>query len=159
MELKSVELSSGALRGIGVVIIPREWAPITDESGFAYAETNGGLGLDAPLSSGSLDCAPRPKTLRRMERHLKTPELLVALAGDSIVCLAPPQEPSGGNLKAITAVRVKAGDAFVLDTGAWHWIPFPVGTRAAKFLVVFKARTGQDDLHFCDFMEPKTVSL
>jgi ureidoglycolate hydrolase len=158
MELKAVELSPQALRGIGVIIIPREWPAINDDSGFHYAETNGALGLESTLSSGSLDCAPRPKTLKKMERHLKTREMLVALKGESIVCLAPPQEPSGGSLQGITAVRVKAGDVFILETGAWHWIPFPVGTQAARFLVVFKARTGQDDLYFCDLAESRTVN-
>jgi hypothetical protein len=54
-------------------------------------------------------------------------------------------------------VRVRPGEGFILDPGAWHWIPFPVGRRRSRWLVVFKARTGQDDLQVMDLSEAITV--
>jgi ureidoglycolate hydrolase len=158
MDVKAVELSDEALRGIGRVLTPRERQAVDAGAEFHYAQTNGSLGLEAPLSSGSLECAPRPQRLSRMERHLKTPELLVALDGDATVCVAPPQEAAEGTLQGITAVKMRAGEVMILERGAWHWIPYPHGRRTVRFLVVFRASTGQDDLHFCDLVEPRTVT-
>ena len=158
MKVKAVELSDSALQGIGFVVTPRQRQVVAEGTDFLYADTQKDLGLEGPLSSGSLECAPRPMTVNRMERHLKTREMLVALDGDAVVCCAPPQEPSGNALRGVTALMVRSGEALVLETGAWHWIPFPRGRRTARFLVVFRSATGANDLHFCDFDEPCTVT-
>jgi mannose-6-phosphate isomerase-like protein (cupin superfamily) len=157
MDLIAGELSDEALRGIGRVLTPRNRPQVPAGEEFRYDQTLRDIGLAGPLSSGSLECAPRPKTLVKMERHLKTAEVLVALDGDAVVCLAPPQEPAGGRLQGLTAVRVRAGESFVMETGAWHWIPYPAGSRTVRFLVVFRNATGDDDLHFVDLAEPRAV--
>jgi hypothetical protein len=96
-------------------------------------------------------------TVVKMERHLKTAEMLVALDGDAIVCMAPPQEPVGGSLTGVVAVKMRLGEALVMETGTWHWIPFPTGKKTVRYLVVFRNQTGADDLHFFDFKEAVTV--
>ncbi len=157
MDVKAVDLSEQALKGIGLVLIQRGRQAVKPGDDFSYVQTNNALGLEAPVSSGSLECLPRPMRVSRMEKHLKTPEVLVALDGDATVCLAPPQEAAGGTLRGITAVKMRAGDVMILERGAWHWIPFPKGKRPVRYLVVFRALTGQDDLHFCDLAEPCTI--
>jgi quercetin dioxygenase-like cupin family protein len=92
-----------------------------------------------------------------MERHLRTREALVSLEGEAIVCLAPPQESTDGGLSGITAVKVRRGQAFIMEPGAWHWIPFPVGRRPARFLVIFRSGTGKDDLYYHDLPRPVLV--
>ena len=157
MDLKAVDLSEQALQGIGLVLTPRRRQAVSADAEFDYAQTNESLELEAPLSSGSLECSPRPMRLSRMERHLKTRELLVALDGDATICIAPPQEAAGGALHGLTAVTMRAGDAIILERGAWHWIPYPSGGRPVRFLVVFRAATGQDDLHYCDLAEKRAL--
>jgi ureidoglycolate hydrolase len=97
--------------------------------------------------------------LSRMERHLRTKEALIALGGDAVLCVAPPQESANGKLSGITAVRIHAGQALILETGAWHWIPFPVGDETARFLVIFRSGTGRDDLYYHDFSQSISVRL
>jgi ureidoglycolate hydrolase len=157
MNMKAVELSDAALKGIGFVVTPRERPTVPPGTDFQYAETKHDLGLVAPLSTGSLECAPRPMTVVKMERHLKTREMLIALDGDAVVCVAPPQEPVGNSLTGVVAVKMRRGEAFVMETAAWHWIPFPTGKKTVRYLVVFRNQTGADDLHFCDFKEAVTV--
>jgi hypothetical protein len=91
--------------------------------------------------------------LARLERHLRTREALIALEGEAVFCVAPPQEGSNGGLAGITAVRFCAGQALILETGAWQWIPFPVGEKAARFLVVLRSGTGRDGLYYHDFAQ------
>ena len=158
MNLKAVELSDAAVKGIGVVVTPRQRPAVPSGTEFLYGETQHDLGLVAPLSTGSLECASRPMTVAKMERHMKTREMLVALDGDAIVCMAPPQEPVGSALAGVVAVKMRLGEALIMETGAWHWIPFPTGKKTVRYLVVFRNHTGADDLHFCDFKEAITVT-
>jgi hypothetical protein len=157
MDIKAVALSESALQGIGRMASPERWSSIPAGTDFLYADTMSDLGLAGTLSSGSLISAPRPMALSRMERHFNTREMVAALEGDAIMCLAPPQEPSGRDLRGIRAVRIRAGDVIVLEMGAWHWIPFPLGSSPAKFLIVFKSGTGTDDLYFCDLEDTREV--
>lgn len=156
MRIRTVELSEAALEGIGRPLTGA--APIGAAIGaggeFSYGVLAGDLGLGASPSAGCLDCAVRERRVAKLERHLKTPELLVAMEGDSVLCVAPPQEPSGGTLAGLAAVRVRKGQSLILETGAWHWIPFPEGNAPSRFLVVFRSKTGEDDLGFCELAEP-----
>ena len=161
MKLKAVELTSASLTGIGKALSPAlaVGSRIVPGEGFSYDVIDGDLGLGASPSAGCLDCGVRSGRLEKMERHLKTPELLVAMEGDSVLCVAPPQEPKKGRLEGVRAIRVRKGQALVLDMGSWHWIPFPEGGRPSRFLVVFRSLTGADDLGFCDFAEPMEIEL
>jgi ureidoglycolate hydrolase len=75
-----------------------------------------------------------------------------------VVCLAAPQESAAGGLRDVRAVKVRTGQGFVMDTGAWHAIPFPAGSTPARFLVIFRSGTGRDDLQFCDFAVSPVVT-
>ncbi|HUX49517.1 MAG TPA: ureidoglycolate lyase [Spirochaetia bacterium] len=154
MKLRTMVLSEQALSGAGRLLTPSGVPAIGPTDDFAYADTALDLGLGSPCSSGALLCSPRPKILARMERHLRTRELLVSLEGDAIVCIAPPQEPVDQKLKDVRAIRVKSGQAFIMDVGTWHWIPFPEGTTPVRYLVIFRSRTGVEDLYFHDFAAP-----
>ena len=150
MELTVVAASTGALKGIGHMLTPERWDVPEKGSEYTYADIDLDLGLVPPCSAGALESVPRPMILTRMERHLRTREALVALEGDAVVCVAPPQESMNSGLTGITAVRIHAGQALILETGAWHWIPFPVSDRTARFLVIFHSGTGRDDLYYQD---------
>jgi len=157
MVLKAVEASDEALRGIGHLLTTREKIRIPSGEEFTYTQISREIGIVGPCSSGSLEGGPRPRHVRRMERHTKSAEVLTALDGDAVICMAPPQEPSAGRLMGLTAVKVRRGESLVMETGAWHWIPFPMGRRTVRFQVIFRSSTGDDDLHFVDLPEAVEV--
>ena len=150
MEIRTLDISEQALKGIGQMLTPAKWLAPEPGAQHSYIDTVADLQLGAPCSAGVVQCRPRPKTLLRLERHLHSREALVALEGEAIVCLAPPQQRSAAGLEGIVAVRVKSGQAFILETGAWHGIPFPVGKKPARFLVIFRSGTGRNDLELRD---------
>jgi hypothetical protein len=159
MDIKAVGLSEEALKGIGCLLTPSSWpTPRADEE-HAYVDTMLDLKLDAPCSAGVVQARPRPRTLKRLERHLHTREILAVVAGEAILCVAPPQQvPAGeGGLKGMVAVRVKSGDAFILEVGAWHASAFPVGRKPTRLLVIFRSGTGRTDLEFHDL--PRGLSV
>jgi ureidoglycolate hydrolase len=150
MEIRTVDLSEAALKGLGILLTPpRRVAPEANAE-HSYFDTVDDLQLGAPCSAGVVEGRPRPKNLRRMERHQHTREALVALEGEAILCLAPPQEPGATGLQGVVALRVKTGQAIILEVGTWHGSPFPVGRKPARLLVIFRSGTGRSDLEFHD---------
>jgi len=159
MELRVVDLSMESLKGIGHLLTPEQWKAPDKGMEYTYTDIEVDLGLSPPCSAGVLESVPRPMVLGRMERHLRTREALIALDGEAVLCVAPPQESANGELSGITAVRICAGQALILETGAWHWIPFPVGDSTARFLVIFRSGTGKDDLYYQDLTRALPVRL
>jgi hypothetical protein len=159
MKLQVVDLSRESLEGIGRMLTPEKWSFPERGKDYSYADTDQDLGLPSPCSAGVLESVPRPMVLGRMERHLRTKEALIALEGEAVLCVAPPQESAKGGLFGTTALRIRAGQAIILHTGAWHWIPFPIGESSARFLVVFRSGTGKDDLYYHDFTQGIPVQL
>ena len=157
MEVRAVDLSEQALKGIGLLLTPAQRVKPEPGAETSYFDTVDDLGLGSPCSSGVVQCRPRPKILHKMERHLHSREALVALEGEAIACLAPPQEGSAAGLDGIVAVRVKPGQAFILEKGAWHGSPFPVGRKPARLLVIFHSGTGRTDLEFRDLPQDLSV--
>ncbi len=162
LQLRSAECTAAALESVGRLVTPEAGQPPASGQEFSFAVVAEDLGLGGSLCAGRLECASRPMRVLRMERHLRTPELLSVSAGDCVIVLAPPQEPgrdAGGRLvlAGLKAVTLREGQTVVLDTGAWHWIPFPLGKQSSRLLVVFRNKTGADDLHFCDFEEAVEV--
>jgi hypothetical protein len=157
MKIKARDISAGELEGIGRLLFSAAAPSLKPAEECSFSIIAEDLGLTDPCCAGSMDCAPRPMLLTRMERHRKTPEILAAIDGDSVVCIAPAQDPVAGSLKGIRAVTVRKGQVFILETGAWHWIPYPLGARPARFLVVFRRRTGQEDLEFHELAQSVSI--
>lgn len=157
MTLPVVDLSNESLSGIGRMLTPTEWISPEKGQDYSYADIVGDIGLPSSCSAGALESVSRPMILARMERHLRTPEALVALEGEAVLCVAPPQEGANGSLSGISALRIRAGQAIVLETGAWHWIPFPLDGGSARFLVIFRGGTGRDDLQYHDLRQAISV--
>ncbi len=153
MKLQAIRLDDTAMSGIGTFLTPPAGERPANGADFSFGIVSADLSLSAPLCAGRLECASRKPRVVRLERHLKTPEILSAVDGDSLVCVAPPQEPVSGRLSGMRAILVRKGESILLATGAWHWIPFPVGKTPSLFLVVFRSGTGDDDLGFCELSE------
>ena len=157
MQLIIKDLTQEALAGIGWFLTEKHESRPDSDEGFSYRNVVGDLELNTPLSSGLLECYPRKLRLDRMERHRQTREILVALEGEAAICLAPPQEKSSGSLDGVVALRMLAGQSIILEVGAWHWIPFPTTSQTARFQVIFRSETGNDDLDFYVFPQPVDI--
>ena len=157
MEIRAQPLDLSALEGVGILATPTKGKVIEDGAEFSFEFAVTDLGMPAGLCAGRLECSPRPMRLSKMERHLKTPELLSAVDADAIIAVAPPQEPLNGRLTDVRAVIIRAGQAIVLAVGTWHWIPYPLGDKSTRFLVVYRNATADDDLEFCELAEANDI--
>ena len=80
------------------------------------------------------------------ERHINTIEVMVALEGDSIICVGKQSACEEEEIERVQAFYIKQGEGFVMNEGIWHWAPYPVNSMESKFLIMFKLGTEDNDL-------------
>jgi ureidoglycolate hydrolase len=156
-KLSVVDLTPEGFCGYGDVLSVGPGAPMGSSEEFTYWGKVAELEMGPRVSTGYLCCKPRAGVLKRLERHLRTPEILVALRGDSLVCMARPSAPGSKVIEGLQAFHVRQGQAFAMAPGTWHWAAFPVGQTEAVFLVVFVSGTEGADLEFTDLDDPREL--
>jgi len=97
-----------------------------------------------------------------LERHIKTPEILVPIEGDFILPVAP-----AGNLQdtdeipeasGVEAFLVHSDQAVVMEKGVWHTAPIPTG-KEISFFVIFRKETTKQDAVFKKLKNDETVKV
>jgi ureidoglycolate hydrolase len=158
-ELKPIELTSESFKDYGTVLSQMQSAPIADNVEFKYWEKISHLSMGMVASTGVLIGKKRDTILKCLERHITTPEVLVALEGDSIICVGKPTETGGHIIDDIKAFNIKQGDAFAMHAGTWHWIPYPTKDEQCKLLVIFSVDTEKNDLEVKNLIEEIKVCI
>ena len=150
--VKPAKLTSTSFKPYGYVISATKGKPLANNSELTYWTKVSLLKMGETVSTGVLFGHEREAVVRSLERHKKTPEVLVALEGDSVVCFAKPSS-SHGRIRGIRAFYVRQGGAICMHTGTWHWAAFPVNVKKCKFLVLFAADTETSDLEIRNLPE------
>jgi ureidoglycolate hydrolase len=148
-----LDLNAGTFADFGQILSTTSAESNAKNDEYTYWGKVGKISVGEKASSGILLCHDRKPIVKSFERHERTPEVLVALDGDSVLCLARPGDrPTGPQW-----FKVKKGDAIALHPGTWHWIPFPLGGRACSFLVIFAWGTEENDLQYADLEQPISI--
>jgi ureidoglycolate lyase len=146
-EIKAHELSTANFTGYGWILSESNESPLADNPEFKYWGRVSRFSVHGELSSGILFCRARDKVVSQMERHVNTAEILAALSGDSVLCLAKKTVPGQGvDPATLRSFIIKQGQAVCLEAGTWHWIPYPLNEDGSKFLVAFNCGTEENDL-------------
>jgi ureidoglycolate hydrolase len=156
-KVKAKTLTVTEFSTFGHLLSGRE-AQFVPAEGFAYGLTLADLPMSEHLCAGLLVCEHRRAVVSKLERHVKTAEILVALEGDSLLCVAAGAGEKDALAARAAAFYVPQGEALVMHPGTWHWIPFPVGVAGSRFLVVFRKGTGEDDLDYAELFEPFEIA-
>jgi ureidoglycolate lyase len=106
-----------------------------------------------PMKFGFMIPRERPWHVDWFERHLKGTQSFLPLGGQSMIVLAPPNDP----FDSPAVPKVEDARAFLLDgtrginlkLGTWHWTPFPV-TAGAAFAILVRQDAAADDLNMID---------
>lgn len=147
MRIISIDkINSAEFRNYGMLISKPVGKPLADETEFAYWGKIAVQYVGKQVSFGHLVCNRRVPVLSRMERHVSTPEVMVSLSGNSILCLASVDGVPGSRENEIIGFKIKEGDAVILPDGAWHWVPYPVDADKSTFLIMFAEGTEENDL-------------
>jgi ureidoglycolate hydrolase len=157
-EIKAIPLDAEEFKSYGQIISASHGKPLADEEEFIYWGKVSELVMGERISTGVLICRNRARIVSKLERHVLTPEILVAVSGDSLICVAKPSSGDGGEpIEGIQVFRIRQGDAFVMAAGTWHWIPFPADREQAKYLVIFASGTEDEDLEVRELDAPISI--
>jgi ureidoglycolate hydrolase len=148
--MKALDICVQNFQPYGTILHTSDKEKLLDNKEMQYTNQIGIINV-SPVSTGILVQFRREIIVNKLERHLSTPEMIVALENDSILFLA---EPSTNipQTNMINAFRLKAGQAVLLKEGCWHWGPFPYKKSYCKSLIAFKKDTETND---CEQIELK----
>ena len=145
MELKALPLTQENFKDYGYVLDSTQEPPMADNAEFRYWGKVTKLKMGEVVSTGVLFGHMREPVVKSLERHLKTPEVMVAYEGDSLICVAKPMANSD-KIEDVRVFVIKQGQAFAMHAGTWHWVPFPTNDKMCKFLVMFASETEANDM-------------
>jgi len=120
-----------------------------------WAETVVLEGDGRPWGVGYLDLgSDRPSSFDWAERHLRSPEAIVPVAGSCLVYVAPPDHPEQPDrlpaFDAFRVFRVPPGTGVVMNPAVWHGAPL-ADRGPAKAIVLLLEGTGREDVTIVRF--------
>ena len=150
IRLSAVPVTAAEFKTFGQVVeASRAVRPTAENAVLSYWSGLARTQIHGDIEFGLMTVKSRDHVVAEMERHVKTPELLVSLRDDYLLVAAPPTPPRARRAfpdAAKTRVFLVARDqAVILHKGTWHALPFPAG-REGLFLVAFRAGTAKSDL-------------
>lgn len=154
--MEVLEITKDDFAPFGEILTMENPPAVNIENEFDWHITAESIRLNKFCCTGLLNCRSREKEVVKMECHKKTSEILIPLNGNSILAVAHAQDSLAGN-EGIKAFRLPAGKIIVMKPGTWHWIPFPEGSNDVQILVLFRDRTGDDDLNIKDLAGPLAI--
>ena len=117
------------------------------------------FGYSAPMSASTTLVEPKEFVVDTLEYHTCTPEILMMLDQDAVICIGAAtaqKEPPMDNLEAF---YIPKGVMVYLNPGVWHYAPFPLGDMPVHSLVLLPERTYVNDT-LCIAIEPdKQVAI
>lgn len=156
MVIKPEELTADAFTPYGHIVSQPDGAPMADDDVITYWGRIARTDIKNPISFGLLLGHKRPYQTGKLERHLDTPEILVALENDAVIVCGKPS--ISDSVDDLAAFYVKQGDALCLYSRTWHWTPFPMEGEDCKFLVIFAGGTEDSDLEIKELDEEIVIS-
>lgn len=137
-------LDRDAFAPYGTVVERPERPEDADGPGWRWwAETASLASTGDAYGIGFLDLVPAPLQFDWAERHARSPEMIVALAGDCLVYVAA-ADPGRDEPGPFAIFRLHPGQGVILAPGVWHGAPLAAGGPAAA-MVLLREGTGVED--------------
>ncbi len=156
MELPVGALTSAAFGDFGQVLE----APAGDEG----LDIGTGVFWDGVLPTGGdggaaglIRYRPRDLRIHRMERHSQSGQTFVSLSPSGALLVVAPDADGTPDLEGLALFSVVAGAGFRLEPGTWHASPFPLGSRAHRFLVLMREGTITEGTDWHEMEPPITL--
>lgn len=147
--MKAEKLTKETFAPYGKLLSKKKECYDADNEEFAFSANITYFDIAGEGTVGLLEGKKREITLKCMERHIKTPEILFQIKSDSILFVGK-SESDSAEIKEIKPFLLKQGDTVLMDPGIWHWVPFPVDTDRCVTQVIFKKATSETD---CEVVE------
>lgn len=164
-ELKIERFSQAAFQDFGKVLAIPGDTPTYSDQRLDWWSTIGVLpgSVVGDFEVSLLTCRKRGMTFNSLERHVQSPELLLALDDDIISAFAPARDLDDPDarpaLEDVRAFKIPQDQGFLVETGTWHLLPTCATKDECLMLVIFKRDTGANDLTFGQIEGAENVRL
>jgi len=103
------------------------------------------FGYNAPMSASTTFVEPKEFVVDTLEYHSRTPEILMMLDQDAIICIGPATAEKEPPMDQLEAFYIPKGVMVYLNPGVWHYAPFPLSDKPVHSLVLLPERTYVND--------------
>jgi len=121
---------------------PPAGAPTSAGTGYKFWSDIAHYHVDGETEIGLCTVFERPgEPVGAMERHLRTPEILVPIDAPFVVPVM-----TDGPAAVPEAFLVNPGEAIVINGGVWHGACLPVRRQQSTYFVIFRRGTPAEDV-------------
>jgi ureidoglycolate lyase len=145
MAIHPMRISSDNFRPFGRVVTVPEVVPTAEGETFKFWSNIADYLIEGETEIGICTVYRTSATeISGVERHMRTPELLIPIDAPFILPLAAEDG-------SVSAYFVDIGEAVVIDRAVWHGPCLPGGTKESSYFVIFRKGTPHTDV------EKKTI--
>ena len=140
--------SAESFKPFGIYIEPGKAAPTFSSPSFDWYENVVTLDINTPevgfVKVASVDCVQK-----QLERHVKTPEVMIATKSELYVTLA---DNDAQTPEDFAAFILSPGSITIINPGIWHLAP-KSKTVDAGAIIMYKPETGTNDKEIIDLSD------
>lgn len=143
MKIRAKHVTPENFSAFGRVVVPPASKPTSEAPDYKFWSDIADYDIEGETEIGICTVFRQRKSeISGMERHLRTPEILIPINGPFIL----PLLSEGAADHDAQAFRVDLGEAVVIDRAVWHGTCLPVGKKASSYFVIFRKRTPHEDV-------------
>jgi len=143
MKIKSEHISSENFKKFGKVVTAPKGSPTSQAADYKFWSDIANYNIDSDSEIGICTVYKQPKNeITGMERHLRTPEILIPIDAPFTLPLLIDGEAED-NAKAF---QCNLGEAVVINKAVWHGACLSVGKDESSYFVIFRKGTPHEDV-------------
>jgi ureidoglycolate hydrolase len=142
-EIQARRVSSDNFRPYGSIVSIPKGDPTSQSKEYRFWADIADYHIDGSTEIGLCTVYAQPHSdISGVERHIRTPEILIPVDAPFVVPLLLDGRPDS----AVEAFHVEVGEAVVIHSGVWHGACLPVDAPQATYFVIFRKGTSHEDV-------------
>ena len=142
MKIKTKHITPENFAKFGKVVTTPTQAPTSQAGDYKFWSDIANYLIEGNTEIGLCTVYRQPvMEISGVERHLRTPEILIPIDAPFILPLLLEGQPDN----AVEAFQVNLGEAVVIDKAVWHGACLPVGKKESTYFVIFRRKTPHED--------------
>jgi ureidoglycolate hydrolase len=141
--MKFKAATPGNFRKFGKVVKPPSGKPASSAKDYKFWPDIADYNIEGETEIGICTVYKQEKNeITGMERHLRTPEILIPIDAPFVLPVLLEGEPENN----AEAFWVEPGEAIIINNAVWHGACLPAGREISSYFVIFKKGTPFEDV-------------
>ncbi len=154
MEVKAKLISKENFKKFGKVVKLPSTEPTAQAEDYKFWSDISHYEIEGKTEIGICTVYKQEKNIvEGVERHLRTPEILIPIDAPFIVPLLLENDSE----EKMEAFVVGLGEAVVINNGVWHGACIPVGKEKSSYFVIFRLGTPSEDVEKKDVKKVEII--